>query len=78
MDSCGLLRIHMDTLTSMPRSEVRVTMSRELYREVSKAAKSENRTLADWIRLACNMTLTRRSAVIDALNTAKREREAQS
>lgn len=55
----------------MARHEIRVTMSRDLYREIAKSARAENRKLAEWIRLACTYTLARRSTVIDALTKAK-------
>lgn len=59
VDSCGPSCIHVYTLTSMPRTEVRITMTRDLYREVVKAAKKDERTLAEWVRRAILQVLDR-------------------
>lgn len=53
----------------MGRPNTRVTFTRELHRQIAKAAKEEQRTMAEWIRLACKFTLARRADVLDALKS---------
>lgn len=48
LDTSKHILIHFVSMPKEPRNEIRVTMPRELYRRIARAAKDDKRTVRAW------------------------------